>query len=163
MDIASNINKFSQETFRTQIKHLNTLKNFLKSLILGVVWKVSHFFFWQNKLDFSETLSQIGFNSTIINVLLEHYCYFTPTSLGKCFGCKKTGRRGQKMSTILIDSRVVYFQHFYLYKLKTKTEPKKNIWGVPPRSRVWLEEVSLFLVTSDISPELISCANGLRF
>ena len=30
------------------------------------------------------------------------------------------------MSTILIDSHVVYFQHFYLYKLKTKTEPKQN-------------------------------------
>ena len=38
--------------------------------------------------------------------------------------------------------------------------------GVPPRSRIWLEELSLFLFfwwlqMSDISPELISCANGL--
>ena len=106
---------------RLNIKHFEKLFE-IPNLILGVVWKVAHFFFWQNKLDFSETLSQIGFNSTIINVLLEHYRYFTPTSLGKCFGCKKTGRRGQKMSTILIDSHVVYFQHFYLYKLKTKTE-----------------------------------------
>ena len=34
--------------------------------------------------------------------------------------------------------------------------------GSPPRCRIWLEELE-FLVTSDISPELISCAIGLRF
>ena len=32
----------------------------------------------------------------------------------------------------------------------------------PPRSRILLDEFSLFLVTSDISPELISCAIGLE-
>ena len=39
----------------------------------------------------------------------------------------------------------------------------RHKWGGSPRSRIWLEELSLFLVTSDISPVLISCANGLRF
>ena len=40
------------------------------------------------------------------------------------------------------------------------------IWGVTPRSCIWLHELSLFhfhffLVTSDISPQLLSHATGL--
>ena len=47
------------------------------------------------------------------------------------------------------------------YYQKTWDKHKRSL----PRSRVWLEELSLFyfFVTSDIYPELLSCANGLRF
>ena len=43
-----------------------------------------------------------------------------------------------------------YLIHIYIYKES------------PPGAASWLELVQLFQ-TSDISPELISCANGLRF
>ena len=32
----------------------------------------------------------------------------------------------------------------------------------PPRSRIWLEQMSIFWVTSHISPKLLSCAPGLK-
>ena len=35
-----------------------------------------------------------------------------------------------------------------------------SIWGLLPRSSIWLDDLSLFLVTLDISPELIFCDTG---